>query len=283
MRGNSWCHHRLHQFFWHTQKRNRPVIMLISFIVPFKESWNVCSLPCSGYSVAGGAYIRHKQQGWNNWVTSKLYKFCGNTVGSWGFIDSQLSQTIPSDDKFMLITQAATMETWTLLWVKLDFGNSLASFSPIVEKRLIEYVRLVQVEGNNLSYLRCYPRFRDAPSFNFPVRRVHLTDINEYVWPRPIAIVRIIKHGTDWPRRITKDAWSNLLKVRALTVFGGSLFILDHIVARASLWSEIPNSVILTAPLIISGLLSNNQVNQSFCVTCIKLLLAGSYRSLRCG
>ena len=134
MRGNSWCHHRLHQFFWHTQKRNRPVIMLISFIVPFIESWNVCSLPCSWYSVAGGAYIRHKQQGWNNLVTSKLYKFRGNTVGSWGFIGSQLSQTIPSDDKFMLITQAATMETWTLLWVKLVFGNSLASFSPIVEK-----------------------------------------------------------------------------------------------------------------------------------------------------
>ena len=64
---------------------------------------------------------------------------------------------------------------------QIGFWLFVGQFSPIVEKRLIEYVRLVQVEGNNLSYLRCYPRFQDAPSFNFPVRRVHLTDINEYV------------------------------------------------------------------------------------------------------
>ena len=39
------------------KKRNRPVIMLISFTVTFMFA---------AFHVAGTAYIKHRQQGWNN-------------------------------------------------------------------------------------------------------------------------------------------------------------------------------------------------------------------------
>ena len=110
-----------------------------------------------------------------------------------------------------------------------------------------------------MPYLQCYPRYRDTPNFNFPVRCVHLTDIIEHMWPRPITIIRIIKHGTDWPRRMLdilhKSCLVKSLEGAGSNYFGGGLFILDHTVARTSLWSEIPNSIVLIAPLIISGVL----------------------------